>query len=431
MFRQFQKFNPPFMQKIDKHLLLHHPSIWATKIHYVAFFLGIYTVFLRAFSAIYPIRLENLTDPEYHFWVSAIPLMIAFGVWVYQLTLFKVENQFGQTNFLQQLRTQGLLFLTGFMFITPPFLYSDWLGNRISHKVTTDELVKDINSINLLAQYMGTHENLAPYVSYHNKNRDFFETHCLNLEQVSDKMRNKSESEALHDIQVGIDSYHKWSSNTITESAKEILAQYKNNYYEGLPADYFQSYRYDLSANFRVAGNSLLDDYFFQQVEAKAIISIFVIAFVMLLFVFLKVGLKTFLITCITVVLGWIVAGFTTVFAFEFLGIRDENVIFALFWTFLVGFTMLGYSNRNTQRFLQWKKVAISIATGMIPFVPVILVAMTDLHRHDFTDRKLQYQGIDILPFLFVVFSLSLGFFTWNVFFNPQLQKLHATPSQN
>ena len=89
---------PKQIQKIDKYLLLNYPRIWASRVHYVAYygFIANITFNFLVFFFVHP---KNIN--EYINYVIALIMLIQGGVlvlWIIKSTNFNVEKEFGNTS---------------------------------------------------------------------------------------------------------------------------------------------------------------------------------------------------------------------------------------------------------------------------------------------------------------------------------------------
>jgi hypothetical protein len=92
-------FNPGFIRRIDRYLLLYYPRLWATKFHYVI----LYGVLANLFGAVIIfifIRPYQIGDFNNTFiWIIILIEIAAFIFWLNTQALFSVELEYGNTHY--------------------------------------------------------------------------------------------------------------------------------------------------------------------------------------------------------------------------------------------------------------------------------------------------------------------------------------------
>ncbi|MFK7923406.1 MAG: hypothetical protein AB8H47_15695 [Bacteroidia bacterium] len=130
MQRLFKRLTPNWLQRIDKHLLLNDPILWATRIHHVIFW-SVLGLLLAGFYGSYaPVG-------ERHLWLLlggtgllGLASLVGFGIWWTTLLRFPAVEQAGRLKGWLSLRNL-LLFLLGTSLLSAiPVLYYELLSQR-------------------------------------------------------------------------------------------------------------------------------------------------------------------------------------------------------------------------------------------------------------------------------------------------------------
>ncbi|MEL6654101.1 MAG: hypothetical protein AAFQ87_25175 [Bacteroidota bacterium] len=111
MNRFWQKLQPAWLRRLDQRLLRDDPRLWATRIHQVLFFGGLALLIGVGLSLLTPLPLSQLPNPWTIFALLCVPMLIVYGFWLYRLTQFKADRQFGEAGTKGQLRIHLSYFL--------------------------------------------------------------------------------------------------------------------------------------------------------------------------------------------------------------------------------------------------------------------------------------------------------------------------------
>ena len=146
--------SPKFITKIDSHLLVNHPDIWMSKIHYV----GWNGLLLFACSALLglflPIHL--IRDVQYELWYFLLSLLsvIVMCFWIYHYAIFNKEKNFGNFHLADEYRNFILVFISVLIFLLVPVPFELVQNKRIATMYTDAEVIADMNSLNEIDPYM-------------------------------------------------------------------------------------------------------------------------------------------------------------------------------------------------------------------------------------------------------------------------------------
>lgn len=159
----FKKIAPKFLRQIDEYLLANYPMLWISKIHYVLWFGFLLYLFSGLLGYAMPINLTSTTDSGLWYVLLTILSFILSWFWAYRYLIFNKEKNYGNLNITDEYKNFGLVFLCVLIFICVAFPFVISNNKKLAHLYTTEELVKDINTLNALEPYIPT-----TYYSYEN-----------------------------------------------------------------------------------------------------------------------------------------------------------------------------------------------------------------------------------------------------------------------
>jgi hypothetical protein len=427
MLKTLNSFTPNFLKKIDKHLLLNYPDIWATKVHHVAFWGSIYFLLLTGFAWTYPLATDNVPEMGSVFLISMLPGAIAALYWVYQLSLFRIEKNFGLSNSETRFRTQ-LLYVAVIAFLgMSPYYYSSILHSRIGNLVSMKTMKQDLENLesfdafikSSFYQYDPATSNLyatarncqavttIEATSFLTFDKSYFPFDSeLEKEQTveySDQVLLKMAEKAFH-------SFNKYSPEKITNfelNEKEdnlIVSNY--NFRE----KYKQNVRSILYAQYGL-------DFFGENNMLAKGWTLFLLSVIVLLFIFMRVEAKTFLMAGVTgfaLVMGFAMFG-QAIQAFLGLGSTEvEKLISLVFFGILVAMGIIAYATRNTKRFGIVRQISLILLSIGIAFTPTVLM-LNFLRQYSNDDYAFYWLGGGVL------FAWGM----WNTFFAAKMRQLY------
>ncbi len=143
-----KRFIPSFLKQIDNYLLLNHPIIWISKIHYVIFY-GIITTVLSALSGIViPVSLSHPQDLALWYFLFTILAIIALCFWVYHNVIFNLEKKFGKRHWVDEYKIFLVNFCCVFVLASFPIAFTAIYNARFANTVSNAEFINDINTLN-------------------------------------------------------------------------------------------------------------------------------------------------------------------------------------------------------------------------------------------------------------------------------------------
>lgn len=139
----------PFINQLDRYLLLHKPVIWTTRAHLVAWYAFLFSIVLAGLCFLVP---DNpLADSNSFVWTTLTGVLSFLGliVWIIYLLRFNVFKRFGDNGKLDAVKNFLLFFLTAGLLIAPAYIPTAIESARANAAFGNEEVVNDINAINI------------------------------------------------------------------------------------------------------------------------------------------------------------------------------------------------------------------------------------------------------------------------------------------
>ncbi len=207
---------PQWLKDFDKQLLLHFPLLWASRIHFAAYFLFFYTLFGVGIVALAPVEASHVPDT---YAVTIAIFFFALGgflYWLYAQNKHISEYGFGKQHQFVSLGQVGLFVVSSLLFLLP-FLFVHLTSKaRIRAAVSREELLADIKALTEADAFSG--ENLEKLNAYK-----------LPLAQVADSVNRADGDERYNYAHLRYNFYKPFD---LSNDYKQTLHPYKNNYLE-------------------------------------------------------------------------------------------------------------------------------------------------------------------------------------------------------
>lgn len=419
MLRKIDSLVPAFLKDLDKHLLLNHPTLWATRVHYLLFVvLGIFG--LMAFRALVPgIDVAHPPNPSLWFWLALIPTAAIFLFWGFSASLFEVERFFGHTSRIKQVGVQ-VIYLGGMMVLgVVPFVLANTITYHMAHSVTDATLASDVNVLNMGDVYFPQHE--ADYrilpdqrfsrFTYWNE----YEMGVMREEALIDDFQMQSIEEQKSIIAGYLDAVEKYSGYRPEGDPTQILANYQE---QKLIYNYeFQEALSSVHLSLNRIATAKGNGYEFQDLDTLLGTAFTLFLAWLLFMIFIRTKGNQFLVAVLMGISGLLISFILGFMMIEFFRWEEEIVIATLFFSWFVvlwGMAFVSGTSGSTQtRF--WKTISLMLATAMTPFVPL------------FVGAAFGYFEEETSLLLGTVFS----FLVWSFVFNQRFFELQAAPGKD
>ncbi len=159
-----KKLIPPFLKKLDNYLLLNHPLIWVSRIHYVVFVGIIMSAFSVLVGTVIPLNISQTQDLGLWYFLFTIIAIVALCFWIYHNVIFNIEKKSGKRKWTDEYKIFFLNFICVLIFSTFPLSFTAIYNSRVAHTISDEAFIDDINTLNIGETYLIN--NINNYQSY-------------------------------------------------------------------------------------------------------------------------------------------------------------------------------------------------------------------------------------------------------------------------
>lgn len=421
MLRRLEFLVPPLLKRIDRQLLLHRPGLWATKLHFVAFYGSFISLLIGLYTLIRPISLQSVPNPENYFGILLLPVLLGFSLWVYHLTFFRLEQFQGKNWQLNSLRDELLHLGVMAALISIPLMYGFQLSNRIDHKISDEELARDINTLKTGSQLFKY--GVQSPNSYHFTDMEWYAAHHFGLEgeyfeyEIVQQSIPYSSCKKRQLIEEFLFVFAKYTDFTIPLSSYEILEAYRDE--QPVQVAEFYVHERVLRENIRHLSQAKTQSFSIMDSEFLKMLVFIGFMFWLGLQTFLKSNWKSFLGAAVVGGLWSIGIALTASILDASFHHYPEKIVFLLMISGLVFFLYQGYRQKNTQRTHQWKVISLVLGTMMLPFFPLMVASFIDSGIYGDAWFNILYAG------------MAVAFICWNLTLRSRFVDLMASPKEN
>lgn len=402
-----KKLVPGFLKKMDQHLLLNHPLLWISKIHYVIFYSLIMWAISAFLGSFIPINLFQSQDLGLWYFIFTIIAIVGLCFWIYYNVIFNIEKKFGKRHWADSYKLFFLYFITVVILMSYSFPFSIIYTNRVASIVTDKELIDDINVANTADSYIinDTYKFQQTFDSL--QNCDFIDfRNCLQFGQYTawnykvDTIRfpallssyklqknhelmqsDQSKLEAIEDLHQVLDKYNIPCDVT----AKKQFDTYKfwcakspvkttafNGEYYG--------YDYNLRQCLDNLTSAKFDTLFIYKADFLNFMLYMSFYISLLLLLFRVVNWKQYLVAAITCfllpIIFYIITQFIPYDYRQDLGLprRDTFYFMMLFSSFLIALFFTLSTIKSNRYFSAFKNICAQLVFVTIPFLPFSFV---------------------------------------------------------
>ena len=426
MLRFLKRLSPAFLLKFDRHLLLNHPQIWATKIHFLAYFGLLWTLLVSLRALTLNISLHSVPDPELQFSLLFIPLVIGAGFWAFKVYLFRPERHFGTYSGRSDFGNQ-MIYLFGIgLLALAPFIYGNLLVHKIDQEISLVEFQHDMDALTIGEYYMSGHwDYMNQGYFYHN---NYYNIHPEKMSALRSQFAEAS-----------LETHHAFIQNYI-----EVWEKYSGIEFPYSPTKVWEGQNLDNSAfydkhvfgklDLRVEKNfSILEQVKvgkgFAFSNRKSLNGIFsMILFVAFAFiVFVKTQWKQFLFGLVLSIAGAVAVALLMQMTDHFMHLSfvQEERVALIFGVAFFSLTFIQvYFGKNTRLMTQWKSIALTAVAGVMP---ILMTWGTDfVLRREF---HIHQNNSEITFRLLCIFGICM--LIWNVVLRERFRKLQSQPTRN
>lgn len=403
---------PTFLQKIDKQLLLNHPTIWATRIHHLLFWGGLYACGMYLLATFYPTSTQNIPDINAIFPISLLCGFLVFLYWAYQVSLYRPQEQFGVLPKAYSIKELGIYMMGILLLASTSVVSIKILSDKNASVISNSQLVSDINALNLGRYYIKDACSIGEYG--HTIRNSLLFKDLLTYDKIHRDFEYLLSKEAeLKRISDYINVFNRYSRNPIVESSEEILANYHSS--ENIIGSKFYKNNKNLAKTIDLIVAAKEQNTFFHHVYFYKSISIMLSFLTLAFLVFLRIGLRNSIITAIA---GFILIC-VNILGFRYVNADAQVSVSGLLveWFVCLGLALTLSQSNKTQIV---KQVLLTLTCLGMPFIP--LMARVLIKDHYVNNSNMLWM---------ILMGLGITFIAWLGAYNPILLKNQAKPKIN
>ena len=155
----FKSLAPKFINKIDTYLLINHPVLWMSKIHYVLWHGAVLWGISAILGAIIPINLQDRVEYGLWYFLFTVIALVILCFWIYNYIIFNKEKNYGSKKFIDEYKNFILVFITVAIFLLIPWPFEVVYSNRIAMMYNDKEVLQDLNKLNENDPYLANSTN--------------------------------------------------------------------------------------------------------------------------------------------------------------------------------------------------------------------------------------------------------------------------------
>lgn len=432
MTRKLAHLVPAFLKRIDQYLLLNHPALWVSKIHFVLFYGAVATLLVGVVSLI-PLSPYDLPDTELHFGLAIIPASLGFLFWVWQVGRINVERFFGETSLMQRLQLQGIYLLCVAIFASFPFIYGQSVAFRTAHSIKTDRLIDQMNAFHLVQDYV-----FEAGISYYEPFEGDELLHEDQMRYRTYKLMGMAEKrQALKEYFALVELYTEAPLAPATKKAiYDAFIVHQNQvgeYSMELESDKIHEIRRDFD---RIANSKKhweRQSWDFQEAipfnadtlkevqHAPVVLGMVIFFLFLFMMLYVRMQAKTFFLSLITGT-GILMLGGLLISLMDsslFMHVDDEIIASLIYFGGMLIFGLTAFMPGKNRKYAFWKRSALMLLTAAAPFILMF-----------------GYMGVDALdnhvtPLFIFGWGSAITLILWNVLFESRFLAIHSDPNRS
>lgn len=155
----FKAITPKFINQLDSFLLVNHPVLWMSKIHYAIWHGAILWSISAILGYVIPINLKANAEYELWYFLFTVIGIIVLCFWIFQFLIFNKEKNYGSTHFTDEYKSFILVFVAVAIFLLVPAPFEIIYSQRIANMYNDEEVLQDINTVNERDPYLANSTN--------------------------------------------------------------------------------------------------------------------------------------------------------------------------------------------------------------------------------------------------------------------------------
>lgn len=150
----FKAITPKFINLLDAYLLVNHPVLWMSKIHYALWHGAVLWTLSALLGAVMPINLKGHIDYELWYFLFTVLGIVILCFWIFRYVIFNKEKNYGSRKFSEEYKNFILVFISVSIFLLIPCPFEIVYSQRIANMYSDKEVLEDINTLNERDPYL-------------------------------------------------------------------------------------------------------------------------------------------------------------------------------------------------------------------------------------------------------------------------------------
>lgn len=155
----FKAITPKFINQLDSFLLVNHPVLWMSKIHYAIWHGAVLWIISAILGYVIPINLKGNAEYELWYFLFTVIGIVFLCFWIFRFLIFNKEKNYGSVNFADEYKSFILVFAAVGIFLLVPAPFEVVYSQRIANMYTDKEVLQDINTVNERDPYLANSTN--------------------------------------------------------------------------------------------------------------------------------------------------------------------------------------------------------------------------------------------------------------------------------
>ncbi|MEL6654102.1 MAG: hypothetical protein AAFQ87_25180, partial [Bacteroidota bacterium] len=392
-----------------------------------------------------PISFQSVPNPWIHVLLFAAPTLLAFGFWVWQVSLFRPVKAFGEAGSKNDLRDHSIYLLVVAMACLLPAWHGYQVSLKIAHSISDQELVEDLNQLSLAHPFALAALNNESGMEKMNKRTHYFNhgnyiyysyheaDNGLIIDAKFKELREEGAYHVLPVLDVFLNRLEKYSPTQVSLDANEIYRRFQESdiIYDDGSYQLVQAVDEARENLQRIQMSKTNHNHFFQDEALRLLLIIFLYTSGLLL-IGLEAGGKAFLLSAVAGI-GILIGG---VFAAEslhrlFMVLRSESWLGALHLGVMAVLGLLMLKRRHTQKGIIWRRIVLSLFTVGLAMLPMSVWQLGfELNQsYYFVERWPAMHRDEVFDYVFFGGAM-LPLLLWNLGLRQAFQRLLYQPKK-
>jgi hypothetical protein len=232
---------PPFLKKLDRYLMVNHPNIWVTNLHFVVFYTVILDLILFGLASIGSYSVSGKSpDAELAAGLMILPAVIIFIFWFIKQARYNVDKNYGRSHVGHDLLNFMAYMLCCICFASVVIVVPITIEAKYSNVISPEELHQDADVLNLAYCFFEDYNHYNSYgvervngkikvqrdlyLHLYDYDSDYYGNDYLQPHEGLEREEYISEEQAIQEISNFIHVYERYGGSPMGVTPQEVLA---------------------------------------------------------------------------------------------------------------------------------------------------------------------------------------------------------------